>query len=242
VNHYPGWYQDPTGRHQERYFNSDGIPTQFVRNQGSESWDDGPASPVDAPAASQRPVASYRVPAGNEAYWAPQSPPRSAVVPLPIVVRRQRNWWLIGASCFVIALLLSAAILGVIQQRNDADRWQSDYQAEATRYRVAEGKDVAIYAALVLSQEKLAAATTKNNDTPTSDNQTLAIVRREAGSIADELKLCTNDTATVISEIQDSLRAGFIDPSLDSNATDAGAVCREAQSETSSLQVAVSAG
>ena len=241
MNHYPGWYQDPTGRHQERYFNSDGVPTQFVRNQGSESWDDGPAIPVDAPVASQRPLASYRVPAGDEAYWAPQSPPRSAVTPLPVVVRRQRNWWLIGASCSVIALLLSAAIVAVIQQHNDADRWKSDYQAEAARYRAEEDKDVGMYAALVLSQQKLAAATTQNN-TPANDNQTLATARRESSSIADELSLCANDTATVISEIQDSLRAKFIDPSLDSNATDAAAVCREAQSETSTLQSALSAG
>ncbi len=241
MNHYPGWYQDPTGRHQERYFNSDGIPTQFVRNEGTESWDDGPAGPVDAPGTSQRPLASYRVPAGEEAYWAPQPPPRSAVTPLPIVVRRQRNWWLIGASCSVVALLLSASIVAVITQHNDADRWKNDYQAEASRYRAEEAKDVSIFAALVVSQEKLAAATTQNN-TPVNDNQTLTTARREVGSIAYELNLCAKDTATVISEIQDSLRAGFLDPSLESNATDAGAACREAQTESSTLQGALAAG
>jgi hypothetical protein len=36
---YPGWYQDPTGRHPERYFDSNGIPTQLVRRNGaSSSW------------------------------------------------------------------------------------------------------------------------------------------------------------------------------------------------------------
>ena len=241
MNHYPGWYQDPTGRHQERYFNSDGIPTQFVRNQGAESWDDGPVGTVDAPVGSQKPLASYRAPAGAEAYWAPQAPPTSAVAPLPVVVLRKRNWWLIGASCCAIAIVLTAAAVTVSQQHNDADRWKSDYQAETARYRAEENKNIAIFAALVVSQEKLAAATTHDNSAAT-DNPSLATARREAGSIAEELSLCANDTATVISEIQDSLRAEFIDPSLEANATNSGAVCRQALSESSALQGALAAG
>jgi hypothetical protein len=35
-----GWYPDPTGRHQERYFNAAGIPTNLVRNDGRESADE----------------------------------------------------------------------------------------------------------------------------------------------------------------------------------------------------------
>jgi hypothetical protein len=35
-----GWYPDPTGRHQERYFNAAGIPTNLIRNDGHESTDE----------------------------------------------------------------------------------------------------------------------------------------------------------------------------------------------------------
>ena len=241
MNHYPGWYQDPTGRHQERYFNSDGIPTQFVRNQGAESWDDGPVRPVDVPVGSPMPLASYRAPAGAEAYWAPEAPPSSVVAPVPVVVLRKRNWWLIGASCCAMAILVTAAAVIVSQQHNDADRWKSDYQAETVRYRAEEDKDVGMFEALLVSQEKLAAATTHDNSS-VNDNQSLTTARREAGSIAQELSLCANETATVISEIQDSLRAGFIDPSLQANATNSGAVCRQAQSESSALQGVLAAG
>jgi hypothetical protein len=241
VNHYPGWYHDPTGRHQERYFNSDGVPTQFVRNEGSESWDDGPAFPVEAPLAPPRPLASYRVPAGNEAYWAPEAPPRSALPPVPVMVRPPRNWWLIGAGCCATLVLLAVAIVAVIQQHNHADHWKNEYLTEATRYRTAEAKDVGMFAALVLSQQKLAAATTSSGS-PADSYQTLATAREEVRSIAADLNVCANDTATVISEIQDSVRAGFIDPSLESNATDAKVACGQAQSESMSLQGALSSG
>lgn len=35
-----GWQPDPTGRHQERYFRSNGIPTDQVRDGGIESTDE----------------------------------------------------------------------------------------------------------------------------------------------------------------------------------------------------------
>jgi len=34
----PGWYRDPSGRHQDRYF-SEGEPTQLVRDASGESFD-----------------------------------------------------------------------------------------------------------------------------------------------------------------------------------------------------------
>jgi len=35
-----GWQPDPTGRHQERYFNDNGIPTDLVRDDGIEFTDE----------------------------------------------------------------------------------------------------------------------------------------------------------------------------------------------------------
>lgn len=37
---FPGWQTDPTGRHQERYFDSAGVPTGLVRDDGYESTDE----------------------------------------------------------------------------------------------------------------------------------------------------------------------------------------------------------
>ena len=45
---YPGWFQDPVGRHPERYFDSNGIPTQLVRSGGHE-FTDADALPAPPP-------------------------------------------------------------------------------------------------------------------------------------------------------------------------------------------------
>ena len=122
---YPGWYQDPTGRHSERHFDSNGIPTQLVRRNGLEFMDADPPSHVDATSLSAPPsvpVASYRAPAGTDYHWPTQqvsvAPPAS---PPPVIMRRKRNWWLIGASC-IVGVLLVAAITAAYQQHKDSDQ------------------------------------------------------------------------------------------------------------------------
>ena len=40
-----GWYRDPYGRHEDRWF-SDGRPTKLVRDGGVETSDDPPAEPM----------------------------------------------------------------------------------------------------------------------------------------------------------------------------------------------------
>jgi hypothetical protein len=40
-----GWYRDPYGIHQDRYFSA-GVPTKLVRNDGRESYDPPPDKPV----------------------------------------------------------------------------------------------------------------------------------------------------------------------------------------------------
>jgi hypothetical protein len=41
-----GWYRDPCGVHQDRYF-SDGQPTKLVRDCGAESYDPPPPRPPE---------------------------------------------------------------------------------------------------------------------------------------------------------------------------------------------------
>jgi len=40
MGEFPGWQPDPSGRHQERYFDHAGAPTRLVRNHGFESTDE----------------------------------------------------------------------------------------------------------------------------------------------------------------------------------------------------------
>jgi hypothetical protein len=42
-----GWYRDPYGVHEDRYF-SDGQPTKLVRDGGAESFDPPPSGPPKA--------------------------------------------------------------------------------------------------------------------------------------------------------------------------------------------------
>jgi hypothetical protein len=55
-----GWYRDPFGVHQDRYFSA-GSPTKLVRDDGRESYDPPPDQPL--PNGDLIPVA----PAGTEA-------------------------------------------------------------------------------------------------------------------------------------------------------------------------------
>ena len=45
-----GWYRDPYGLHQDRWFSA-GAPTALVRDHGAESHDDPPAYPPPGPPA-----------------------------------------------------------------------------------------------------------------------------------------------------------------------------------------------
>lgn len=45
-----GWYRDPYGIHQDRWFSA-GTPTSLVRDQGAEGHDDPPGYPPPVPPA-----------------------------------------------------------------------------------------------------------------------------------------------------------------------------------------------
>jgi hypothetical protein len=52
-----GWYEDPYGIHEARWF-SDGEPTKLVRDGTTESSDPAPAHPPDHPPVSLPPAGS----------------------------------------------------------------------------------------------------------------------------------------------------------------------------------------
>jgi Protein of unknown function (DUF2510) len=164
---FPGWFPDPTGRHPERYFDGEGLPTQLVRNDGLEFIDVGPSATTGEsealPPSRTTPLASYRAPAGDAYLWTePQGTRTSGARPTPPVVEfRRRPWWLIGALCLA-SLLLIASIVAVFQQHGESDRWQGKYRAETTKYQAEVRKNITLYATLVTTLQELSAATNKN--------------------------------------------------------------------------------
>jgi len=55
-----GWRPDPSGRHQERYFNAEGVPTRLVRNDGFESTDEQGNGPCGPPPSATTPEPARR--------------------------------------------------------------------------------------------------------------------------------------------------------------------------------------
>jgi hypothetical protein len=191
MDDHSGWYPDPTGRHQERYFNAAGIPTNLIRNDGLESTDEdrvasaaraadeprvvaqripgpapakGPAEPAIPPAA---PGGSPRVPLAR--YTAPEPDPQSdeptgQVVAVsspqstPVFEPRRSFPWLIAAVCLLGVLVIGAGLFA-LQQRSQADKWRSDYQAEVTQYRAQTHKSAGMFVSLLAAQHNLSQVT-----------------------------------------------------------------------------------
>ena len=179
---FPGWQTDPTGRHQERYFNSEGVPTKSVRNDGLESIDEGPSAmgtsapvPTDdivtnavppsvvSPVAANQPpetaslVASYRAPMVE----APDTQVNAADEALPATSdshSRATSAQLVAHSfaCVLAVLLIVASVIAV-QQHNVANKWMDDYNAEVKDYHGEVHKNAALYATLVSTQSQLSA-------------------------------------------------------------------------------------
>lgn len=232
---YPGWYQDPTRRHPERYFDSNGLPTQLVRSGGHEFTD------ADALPAPPQPL-SYLSATSGAAYSPPtqQVPVVATSTPAPVPARRRRNWWLIGAACLV-GVLLVAAITSAVEERQHANTWQHNYQAEQVKYEKEAHTAQSLFASLASTKQQLSTVTNQKNSA-VSESNTLATALEDAGTIASELDICVNDTDAVLNDGTESLNLGILDPNLESDATTAGDVCREAQSENATLQQALSGG
>jgi Family of unknown function (DUF6159) len=96
-----GWYQDPYGRHQARYFSA-GQPTKLVRDGAVESYDEPPAGA--GPGSTLLPTASP----------APHPPPPP---PAPGVIEPRSGGELFGVTSRVLAkepLLMAWLVLGAV--------------------------------------------------------------------------------------------------------------------------------
>jgi hypothetical protein len=177
VRSFPGWFQDPTGRPPERYFDGNGLPTQLVRSNGREFLAVGPSVGVDAAnviPSAPIPPAPYRESAGDQYHW--PSPSESSAAPpteAPAVeIRTTRIWWLVGVLC-LLAILFAGSIVTAFEQHQDAQQWQSRDSSEVTRYQIEVRKNVDLYADLA------ATATALSGDESKEQTVTAGGLRRE---------------------------------------------------------------
>jgi hypothetical protein len=184
-----GWRPDPTGRHEERYFRSPGIPTNRVRNDGIETTDEGPSNrgsasdPISVPVSHTTPaptpssgiahnggtptgttlVSAYREPMVDNARPQTSAVNEEVVTSRPaVVVVRERNWWLIAAACVLVVLLAAASVIAV-QQHNAANKSMHEYHAEVSNYQAELHKNIGLYSSLVLTQQRFSTCGTDAN-------------------------------------------------------------------------------
>ena len=215
-----GWRPDPTGRHEERYFRSPGIPTNWVRNDGIESTDEGPsdrstsADPISVPVshttATPIPssgiahsgatttgttlVSAYREPLVDKPRPQTSAGNEDVSASRPgVVLVRERNWWLIAAACVLVVLLAAASVVAV-QQHNAANNWMHEDHAEVSDYHAEFHKNVELYSSLVLAQQRSST--------------------------------CETDANRILFDLDVYFRKGFLPPSSKSDATTAGQACQ----------------
>ena len=101
-----GWFRDPYGTHDDRWF-SDGTPTNLVRDQGLESYDD-PTREQLPPSARSRPArqelqSPWSGRAGTQLRsWSVWLPALLALVPLGIF------WWAPGIILLAVPIIVLA--------------------------------------------------------------------------------------------------------------------------------------
>lgn len=150
--------------------------------------------------------------------------------------RRQpwRKWVLISAAC-LLGVLLVAAVAAAVLQHRDADSWSNKYSVELSKYHAEVKRNAALFASLVITKQRLSI---ESNQKKAAQSQ----IQTLAGAVTSDLRTCVDDTGTVSSEVASSVSAGHVLSALESDATTAGDVCGQAQSENSSLQTALSGG
>jgi len=180
-----GWKPDPTGRHQERFFTANGIPTNRVRNDGVEATDEDRvasassqelrrivARPIPPPSSTgvtkpwneTRLISRHVSPADPDPMHdalTGQVPAVAVQQARPVAVR-QRPWWLIAATGVLILLAITAGLFA-LQQHNQANKWIREYHVEVSEDQTATRKDIALFASLLTSQQNLSAVTNQKD-------------------------------------------------------------------------------
>jgi hypothetical protein len=262
-----GWKADPTGRHKERFFNEEGAPTELVRD--IESLDEGPTE-HSPDTSTQDLLASDMVESDDErtllatyvvsdtsiplAQQNLPAEPEPLSAPGLVVIKRRRSWWLIAAACILAVLLIGASVVA-LNQRDSANEWKKNDQAEVHKYKsevASYNSEVSSYnsevsknnqlsSTLVSTQSQLSAVANQKAQA-LDQNSVLTASLNDAANVATDLSTCVSDTYNVITAITNESNLGYYDPNLLSEATTAGQTCHQAQSEESSLQQTLSGG
>jgi hypothetical protein len=191
MDDHSGWKPDPTGRHQERFFTANGLPTNQVRNNGVETKDEDRAAstsqrdperiiarriptPSSAPVAPQEAtpqgdatrilISRHTTPVDAESANNDLTSPVPALPAEPTRLVPTRGWlsWPMAISVVLILLVLACGVLA-FQQHNEGDRWKQDYQTEVIKNQKETQKDTALFAALLTSQQNLSIVTNQKN-------------------------------------------------------------------------------
>jgi hypothetical protein len=223
MGHFPGWYPDPSGRHQERYFNSDAVSTQRVRDNGFESMDypatvrtsayptrSASSDVLDQTLVAQieyveaREVAPALMPGrqGVEAALVARQTPavvQTAIAPVsapaspPPTPVRRPRSRWLVAATCVLAALLGAAIAAGIEQHSVAETWM---KADHTEVR----KNAALRAALGSSHGKVGSL---KHQVSTLQIQLLAVSNQKQQALDQNATLTTSlqDASAVATDL-----------------------------------------
>ncbi len=105
-----GWWQDPTGMHELRYFDGNEW-TAHVSDQGAPSQDPviAPPPPVAVPPTPTLPVASPTIP--TPAAPAP-APSQSGAFPAAPTAKKPvwKRWWFLGGAAIIVLIVIAAAV------------------------------------------------------------------------------------------------------------------------------------
>ena len=143
----------------------------------------------------------------------------------------------------VLSLLLIGAGVLAYQQHSVADKWMHDDQQEVKKNAGLTSQvhslngQVSNLNGQVSNLNGQLSAVANEKAKALDQNAVLSSALQDASSVANDLSTCVDDTAVMISDISDALSSGFVSASAYSDATTAGQVCRQAQSEESALQV-----
>ena len=148
----------------------------------------------------------------------------------------------------VLCLLLIGAGVLAFQQHSVADKWMHNDQQEVHKNAALSSQVSSLHGQVsnlngqVSNLQSQVSAVSNQKEKALDQNAVLTSALNDAAGVANDLNTCVNDTEVVLTDVSDSLSSGFVSPSLQSDATTSGEVCRQAQTEESALQAVLSGG